>query len=665
MSFSEVSGALSEAGALARFLPAFIARDSQQAMAEAVAKALQERTELVVEAGTGTGKTFAYLVPLLLSGARAIVSTATRALQDQLFEKDLPTVASALGLHVQAVVLKGRANYVCPHHLERNLADGRFADPGMGVRLKRIEWFAATTTSGDRAEFTEISEEDPVWAHATSTADNCLGQECPQVRRCFVLRARREAMNADLVIVNHHLFCADLALREDSIAQLLPVADALVFDEAHQLPAVATEFFGESVSTRQLVELARDLTRAGLAHAADGADWRGYGAQLEHCARQLRVLYGESASPKRSVQAREAIQAYPGLPAAVQEARAVLARVSEIVVSQSGRDPDLDRCGERAQEFCARMQSWLNSTQDEDTPGDVDGQSIAWLELGTHHLSLRRTPLSVAEPFARHREGPPRAWIFTSATLSVAGEFGHFTRALGLQGAHCESWPSPFDFAQGAALWVPSDLGVPGGAGFCARLAQAVWPLILANRGRAFFLCTTLRAVRELALALQELLEQDPAARFAGQGLELLVQGSVSRPELLRRFRASVAPVLVGSMGFWEGVDVAGDALSLVIIDKLPFVPPDDPVVRARSDAVRRQGEEPFMRIHLPEAVLALKQGAGRLIRSETDRGVLVIGDERLRTRSYGRTIVQSLPPFSQVATAKEAQAFLPGARKR
>jgi ATP-dependent DNA helicase DinG len=675
---------LGEGGALARALPSFRPRASQQAMAAAVGRAIAERGTLVAEAGTGTGKTFAYLVPLLLGGGKVLVSTGTRHLQDQLHARDLPAVRAALGVDRRTALLKGRANYVCHHHLERHLSDGRFADPATPDRLRRIRIFALASETGDRAEFPELAEDDPAWAYATSTRENCLGQECPEIKRCFVFRARREALAADVVVVNHHLFCADLALRDESMGELLPTADAVVFDEAHQLPEAATEFFGESVSSRQLVELARDLVRAGLVEARDGADWRSLADRLERSARELRLaLEGEGASARggrggfgrgaAAVARRlgdEQLRAMPELDDAVESVLAELVSVSAIVANNAGRGPELDRCGLRATELLVRLQRWMAALSDgqgaaagtaEDMPpsddagrsGDDgwphddapphddrrshdDGPSVVWAETSGAQAILRRTPLSVAAAFDRHRAGPPRAWIFVSATLSVGGDFRHF------------------DFARQAALWVPRGLGEAGAPGFASRVAQAAWPLVVANRGRAFFLCTTLRAMREVAARLGELDAQE------GTGLQRLVQGEAPRNELLARFRRARAAVLVGSAGFWEGVDVAGDALSLVVIDKLPFAPPDDPVVRARNEAMRRAGRDPFSSAQLPAAALALQQGAGRLIRSETDRGVLVVCDERLVTRGYGRRLIASLPPFARVASWEEALAYLP-----
>jgi ATP-dependent DNA helicase DinG len=671
-----VVAALGEGGALAVAVPGFTVREGQQSLAGTVAEAIDRRETLVAEAGTGTGKTYAYLVPLLLSGGRTLISTGTRHLQDQLHGRDLPTVRRALGLDVRTALLKGRANYVCHHHLQRHRSDGRFADRAIPDKLRRIERFAQSSVTGDRAEMTELAEDDPAWVLATSTRENCLGQDCPEHRRCFVMRARREAMNADVVVVNHHLFCADLALRDESVAELLPTVDAVVFDEAHQLPEVATEFFGESVSTRQLIDLSHDLLRAGLVEAPDGADWRALVARLERSARELRLAFGGRSGARAGIERipLERLRAIAPLADALDDVVADLRSVSAIVANNAGRGLELDRCGLRATELGERTARWRDEVvRDDGQPAvgqsgahpDADGTtadavgsapeaSVVWAEVGAQYASLRRTPLSVAAAFSRHRAGTPRAWVFLSATLSMGEDFSHFVDALGLGDARCRRWQSPFDFANQAALWVPRGIGETSSAGFPARVADAAWPLVRANRGRAFFLCTTLRALREVSERLAEL------DRLHAAGLTLLVQGDAPRNELLRRFRSSSAPVLVGSAGFWEGVDVAGDALSLVVIDKLPFAPPDDPIVKARSDAMRRSGRDPFAHYQLPAAALALKQGAGRLIRSESDRGVLLVCDDRLIGRSYGRRLIASLPPFARVTDLDEALGYLP-----
>lgn len=642
--------ALAEGGALASAHPGFVAREGQSELAARIAQAIEERAVLVAEAGTGTGKTFAYLVPSLLSGGRVLLSTGTRNLQDQLHGRDLPRVRAALGVHAEVALLKGRANYVCRYHLRRNLAEGQFVRREDIAQLRRIDRYAAVSASGDRAGLPGVPEEAQVWSMATSTRENCLGQECPDWGECFVVRARQAAQRADVVVVNHHLFCADLALRDEGVADLLPTTDVLVFDEAHQIADVATQFFGAAVSSRALVELARDVLRAGLAEARDAADWVELARALEQSVRELRL----AAGPPARLMA-EAAAAREALMAAIGRCVRELGALARALEEAAQRAVELDRCAARVAEARFRLDAWsMAATGQAADAGDEAPQGVAWADIHAGGVTLHWTPLSVAEPFRRHMHERPRAWVFVSATLAVGGAMDHFVEAIGAQGAREFIWQSPFDFQRQALLWVPQGVGQPSAPGFADRAFEAVWPVIVANRGRAFILCTTLRMVDEFAKRIR-----DRADEGAAEGIELLVQGQASRAELLDRFRELAAPVLVGSASFWEGVDVPGRQLSLVVIDKLPFAPPDDPVLAARIAAARRAGREPFRTLQLPGAAMALKQGAGRLLRSETDRGLLVVCDARLAERSYGRALLASLPPFARTRSREEAIGFV------
>ncbi len=681
-----VAAALAADGPLARGHPGFVVREGQLELAQAIAQAIEDSGRLVAEAGTGTGKTFAYLVPALLAGVRVLVSTGTRNLQDQLFARDLPEVLKALGVQADIALLKGRANYVCWHHMRRNLAEGRFARREDIADLRRIERFALVSQSGDRSALPGVPEDAPAWALATSTRENCLGQDCDDYGRCFVFRARQAAQRADVIVVNHHLFCADLALRDEGIADLLPNTEALIFDEAHQLPDVATQFFGNAVSTRRLVDFGRDLLRVGLAEARDSADWTALSRAIEQSVRELRLAGG---TPGRldaaAARARDGfVDAIAGCRAAVGAAGSALDRAAE-------RGREIQRVALRAVELGTLLDDWLAASVQGDgaasaavrgdprTPpaprddvsatlpeaGDPAGATeggdraeappavVIWAEVHGAGVTLHATPLSVADAFRRHLGGRPRAWVFLSATLAVNGAFDHFVGAMGVEDARSLVWQSPFDFASQGLLYVPQGIGEPKGPDFADRVFRACWPLVRANRGRAFVLCTTLRMVDQLAARFGEAIDAD-----AG-GIGLLVQGRASRAELLERFREQPAPLLVGSASFWEGVDVPGKQLSLVVIDKLPFAPPDEPILRARIDAARRSGAEPFRTMQLPAAAMALKQGAGRLLRSESDRGLLVVCDARLAERSYGRILLKSLPPFRRTRSQDEALAFV------
>jgi ATP-dependent DNA helicase DinG len=628
-------------GPLAASIPGFRRRPQQLEMAEAIGAAIEATGVLVAEAGTGTGKTFAYLVPALLGGGKVLVSTGTKTLQDQLFERDLPAVRNALASGASAAVLKGRANYVCLYRLRRSASEARLGSREEAAQLRRIERFAAVTATGDRADLADVPEDAPVWIHATSTRDNCLGQNCPDYRDCFVMRARKNALAADVVVVNHHLFFADLVLREEGISELLPACNTVIFDEAHQLPETARMFFGETLSSAQLVELARD-TRLEL-RAAGGAspELERLATRLEKAARDLRLAFGEPPGRLAWMQAMR----LPEFEAGLEKVNASLHQLEEALAAQAGRAEGIDSCARRA---TGALQILIRLRE-----GDV-ATEVRWAEVFQHAVQLHVTPLSSAELFRKQMADHPRAWIFTSATLAVGEDFGHFTRELGVPEAQARRWSSPFDFQQQALLYLPKGLPPdPNDPGFTEAMIEAALPVLRASAGRAFLLFTTLRALRRAHDLLRERLP-----------FPLLVQGTGSRSELLARFRSLGNAVLLGSQSFWEGVDVRGEALSVVIIDKLPFAPPDDPVLAARIEGIRAQGGNPFNDLQLPQAVLQLKQGAGRLIRDETDRGVLMLCDPRLLSKPYGRRILASLPRMKLTRELPEVEGFF-GARPR
>ncbi len=609
-------------------------------MAQAILEAIERNGVLVAEAGTGTGKTFAYLVPALLAGGKVIVSTGTKTLQDQLFDRDLPAVREALASGATTALLKGRANYVCLYRLERAAKEARLASREEAAQLRRIERFAALSASGDRADLAEVAEDAPVWIHATSTRENCLGQECPNYKDCFVMRARRNALAADVVVVNHHLFFADVVLRDEGVAELLPACNTLVFDEAHQLPETARLFFGATVSTAQMIELARDARIELRAAGGASPELERLAGKLDKAARDLRLALGNEGARLGWAQASR----LQGFGAAVAALESALAALAEPLAEQAERSEGLASCARRAAEtraVLARMHG-----------GDAANE-VRWVETFSQSAQLHLTPLSSAELFRRQMSDHPRAWIFTSATLAVGEDFGHFKHELGVEQADARRWESPFEFARQALLYVPKGLPAdPNDPAFTAAVVDAAYPVLRASGGRAFLLFTSLRALRRAHETLAARFERD-ACPFP-----LLVQGTGSRSELLARFRALGNAVLLGSQSFWEGVDVRGEALSLVVIDKLPFAPPDDPVLSARIEAVRAQGGNAFTALQLPQAILQLKQGAGRLIRDETDRGVLMLCDPRLYSRPYGRLVRASLPPMKQTRELAEVEAF-------
>lgn len=654
--------ALGEGGALAVRLEQFVPRQAQLNLTAAIADALEARDTLLAEAGTGTGKTFAYLVPVLLSGLKAILSTGTRALQDQLFHRDLPRVRAALGVGHSAALLKGRANYLCRYRLGQARAAPQFASREQVDQFQRIVVWSGRTRHGDMAELESLPEDSPLLPMVTSTVDNCLGTECPFWDDCFVVQARQRAQAADIVVVNHHLLLADLALKQEGFGEILPGAQAFVIDEAHQLPELAANFFGEGFGLRPLQELVGDAIAESRAVPGASAQVEPLARALDFSVRQLRAAM-EGLPPRgtrqRALASAAVAEGFDTLMIALQDLAGVLAPLAAAA-------PGLDACHARAREISGRLQRWLGQAPGPDTgdpgPGqDQDGfatpgpesrapgpgcSDVFWYELTTRGFRCQRTPLDVSAPLRQHRQASHAAWIFTSATLTVGGGFDHIATRLGLDDPHTLLQPSPFDWPRQALCYQPPGLPDPNARGYGTALIAALLPVLHASGGRAFLLFASHRALREAAQALRD------------APWPLFVQGQAPRATLLQRFRESGNGVLLGSASFREGVDVVGEALSVVAIDKLPFAAPDDPVFQARLEAIRNAGGNPFRDEQLPQAVIALKQGVGRLIRSESDRGVLVLCDPRLSSKAYGRTFLQSLPPFARTRQVADVQAF-------
>ena len=685
----DISEFFDEDGPLATALPGYKPRPAQVELSQAIGQAIQDRATLVAEAGTGIGKTWAYLVPAFIQGGKVLISTGTRTLQDQLYARDLPRVRAALAAPVTAALLKGRGNYVCHYHLERLQGDERALKSRSEIQqLRQIQVFAGISKTGDRSDLAQVPEDADIWQRVTSTRENCLGQECPRIRDCFVVKARRQAQEADVVVVNHALFMADLVLREEGVTDLLPEADTVIFDEAHQLPDTATRFLGSSVSTHQLMDFGRALEAAGLAYAREAAKWSDVSRHLETAARELRLVCapldrmpGRKATFEAIPNPEEFDEALKTLRDAIDSAAQALAAVSE-------KHPDLMAAARSGAEISARLKRWA-------TPGRADagladegwgrddqapelaapspagdglptpaailagaaaaeqwsGPAVRWVEHGQHHVRLHSAPLSVAQAFSKYRK-PGQAWIMTSATLSINGEFTHFTSQLGLDKARTGKWESPFNYPEQALLFVPRGMPEPQSPQFLDRFVQTLMPLLEASPGGTLVLCTTLRAVDKVANLLADQFDD------AGHEWPLLKQGDGTRRDLLDRFCKLQHPVLVGSASFWEGIDLPGDVLTLVAIDKLPFAPPDDPVIEARLRACRSQGGNPFSEYQLPEAAISLKQGAGRLIRTESDWGVLMVGDGRLVEKPYGKRLWRGLPPFARTRELEEVLAF-------
>ena len=640
-------------GVLSRAADAFRPRAGQTEMALAVARTIEQGGALVVEAGTGVGKTFSYLVPALLSGERVLLSTATKTLQDQLFGRDLPRLAQALGLPVRMALLKGRASYLCPHRLELARRDASLPDR-MAVRtLAKVEEWAQATRTGDLAEMPGLDERSPVIPLVTSTRDNCLGSDCPKFRGCFVNAARREALAADVVVINHHLFFADLAVRESGMAELLPTVRVVIFDEAHQLNETGVQFLGRQVGTGQVLDFTRDMLGAGLQFARGLVDWQQLAAGTERAARDLRLVIGRAAPGARLRWTGEAPEGiHPGTwLEALEVLETALANAAEGLATVSEIAPDFIRLHERADTLARSVRAFA----DDAAPG-----SVRWVDAG-NQLRLVESPLDIAEAVQQRllksgseesEEARRRSWIFTSATLGDDPRLRWFTEPCGLEEAEVLRVASPFDYPSQAALYVPRNIPRPNDPGHSAAVANLAQKAALQLGGRTMVLTTTLRALRAIGEQLQ--------ARFnGGMELEVLVQGQWPKRRLIERFREGAGEgrpgcVLVASASFWEGVDVPGDALEMVVIDKLPFPPPGDPLVEARGQRLETQGRSPFNDYFIPEAAVALKQGAGRLIRRESDRGLLVVCDIRLATMGYGRRLLSALPPMRRLQDEAE-----------
>lgn len=618
-------------GPLSHSIPGYAPRRPQQDMAAAVERALKKDEVLVAEAGTGIGKTFAYLIPAIMSGEKVIVSTGTRPLQDQLYHRDLPLLLKTLGVPLKRALLKGRSNYLCLQRMET--ADVHFRDVPQTQQLEQVKQWAKSTRSGDMAELKALPENAIVLPKVTSNADNCLGQECPRFKDCHVVQARREAQEADLVVVNHHLFMADIALKSDGFGEVLPSANAFIFDEAHQLPEIASVFFGGSLSSRNVLDLVKDIRSVRILEVPQADNLVDLANELEKQTRDFRLALGVQEQRQAwtpLLRNAAIVKAFKGLSVVVAELRGELANWQD-------EGPGVENCMTRTVEYEEKLKQFEA----------LDDEFVYWVETHRFGFVLNQTPLSVAKTFRGHMARYEAAWVFTSATLAVGDSFQHFTQALGLWEPKTIQLESPFDYPKNSIICLPENLPEPQAQGFGDAVVDAAIPILQASRGRAFMLFTSHRALRYAAERLGK--ETD---------FPLFVQGESPRSQLLDDFRVSGNGVLLGTSSFWEGVDIKGEALSCVIIDKLPFAAPNDPVLEARMDALKANGGNPFMDHSLPNAVIALKQGVGRLIRDVDDRGIVVICDIRLKTKFYGKRFTNSLPPMKRTRKLSDLQAF-------
>ena len=630
----------SEKGDLSKNIDGYRVRQEQIDISILIDEAITHKKKLIVEAGTGIGKTFAYLVPAFLSGGKIIISTATKNLQDQLFTKDIPMIRDALKVPVSLAMLKGRSNYLCHLRLENAMIEGAFMTKEDVTHLHLVNQHAKHSVDGDRAELDTIPESSSIWPQVTSTKENCLGQDCSFYKECFVMSARKKALAADVTIVNHHLFFADLNMKEEGISELLPKATTVIFDEAHQIPDIASIFFGKNISNSKISEIVQDGFQIYLKHMKDVSDFEPILNDLEKANKDFRLVF-----PRESNRyPYQKIFSFSRFESSYLELVEKLKKIIELLALHKDRDSEIEKYFDNANEILKSFDDWLE---------DKDNNSIKWIEVYSQSLQLNNTPLSIADMFARHINNESTSWVFTSATLAVKNNFDHFKNQLGLIDADSVSKESPFNYAEKALLFVPKTMPDANHENFNFAVVNQIYPFIKASKGRAFILCTTLKSMREIFTLLQDKIETDQL------DYPIYLQGDGSRNHLLNKFREHGHAILIGSLSFWEGVDVKGDALSLVVIDKLPFFSPEDPVLAARIDKINQSGKNAFMEYQLPNAVITLKQGAGRLIRDEFDKGVLVICDTRIIDKSYGKRMWQSLPPFARTRDDLEVIQFL------
>ncbi|MEH6503456.1 MAG: ATP-dependent DNA helicase [Cycloclasticus sp.] len=613
-------------GELVKVIKGFQPREGQLSMAQAIEQAIERQTHLVAEAGTGTGKTFAYLVPAILSGKKTIISTGTRNLQDQIFEKDFPLVRDALKVPVQAAMLKGRSNYLCLYRLDQAQVQTSGFDKELEAELREIQRWSNQTSDGDIVEVSSVAEDSAVWQQVTSTADNCLGQECPMVAECHLLKARKTAQEVDVLIVNHHLLCADWSLKDDGFGQLLPEAELIIIDEAHQLIDTASRFLGISLSARQILSLLGDISVEQLKVASDTPALIDLAQVISEDIRELRKLM-----PDQSVKGSwDELEGLNNFSHALNCLCDRLEQLFKVLTKSAVRSKGLESCWKRCEDILLRLRLFLQQDKED---------WIQWFETFHRSFSFYRTPLDISKTFANFAFATEASWVFTSATLSVNGKFDFFTKRLGLQEAETGMWESPFDFVNQSLMYVPKGLPEPRDRDYTSSMIEKIIPVLEASEGRAFILFTSHRALQEAATIL-----------LVETNFKLLVQGDLPKQQMLESFRRSDRAVLLGTASFWEGVDVRGEALSCVIIDKLPFASPGDPVTKARLKYMEENGQSPFSEFQLPSAALTLKQGVGRLIRDVEDKGVLVLCDPRLSSKGYGKIFVKSLPsmPITQ-----------------
>lgn len=617
-----VAEVFSDTGALAKLIEGYRHRPEQEDMAQKILSAIKAGQSLVCEAGTGTGKTMAYLVPALLSRQKVIISTGTRHLQDQLNQKDLPLVIEALRSPATTMVLKGRSNYLCLQRMDVAIHDSKNLSYQNMSDLQEVVQWSSSTKVGDINELGMIEENSVIRPLITSTTENCLGQGCPEYESCFVFKNRKKALEVDLVITNHHLLLADMGLRESGFGEVLPLADLIIFDEAHQIPELASTYFSKTLGSRQLLELITDIKTAVHEEARDLQELPEASAKFEKSIRDMRLVFGRKDQRMNWQETWEKTDLSIELPKLLKAYQTVL----NILEAASERGKLLDNCWQRAKAHYNYIESYIE-TNNEDL--------IRWLEIRGQYLYFNQTPVNIAETFQQRLNEYNATSVFTSATLAINNDFNHFSRQLGLEECLTEVWSSPFDYQAQTCLYLPVDLPEPNQLEFFDAFIERTIKLLSHSDGHAFVLFTSHQALSKAAKVLPEALDYP-----------IFIQGRAPRSELLNQFRHTKHAVLLGTSSFWEGVDVKGEALSSVIIDKLPFASPDDPVLQARLNHFSKQGGNAFMDYQVPQAAIALKQGVGRLIRDVSDRGICTICDKRIVKKAYGKRLLSALPPM-------------------
>ena len=627
-------------GPLSLIVNNFHERQEQVDMAKIVNEAIEEKKSLIVEAGTGVGKTFAYLAPALMNGGKVVISTATKNLQEQLFFKDIPTIRDALKIPIDIKILKGRSSYICHLRMENSLIEGQFLNKEDAKYIHEIKKISDHSNTGEISEFHNIPESSSIWPFVTSTKENCLGQDCEFYKNCFVVKARKEAITSEVVIVNHHLFFADFVLKDAELSEILPKADTVIFDEAHKVPEVASIFFGENVSTNQIIYLIQDMQKILSNQVKDKQKLVELAKLIVDKTNYLGSLF-DSRNQRIGIEKIDNLNIFKEK---IIDLTSELIKLCEFFGAYSDQDNDFKRLLERSEEIVLKLTRWAQETNQ---------NYVHWVEIFSKAIQFNITPISIADNFKKFQDNSETAWIFTSATLAVNSNFSHFQSLMGLEDEKTKLLKSPFNYSKNAYLYVPKDMPETSSRLFNNHLVSQVYPLLIASKGRAFILSTSIRSMNEITSLLKDEFEKHDIS------YPILTQGTRSKTKLLDQFKDHGNAVLIGSLSFWEGVDVRGSDLSLVIIDKLPFQSPGDPIFESKINMLSAKGINAFITFQLPKAIISFKQGAGRLIRDELDKGVLMVCDQRIISKPYGKKFWRSLPDFKRTREQIDAIEFL------